>query len=287
MKKVKEVKSVYKNDVLNAIVYSIDVSKIVPNSAQPRTDFDITAITKLADSIRRYGLLQPLSVRKAGEAGDKYELVAGERRLRACKMLQMQSVPCIIVAATDETAAELALVENLLRENLNMFEQAKAFSVLSTQYRLTQEEIAAKMSLSQSAVANKLRLLRLTPEEQNAIIASSLTERHARALLRIILPSRRKEALEYIICNKLNVAESEKYVTELLSSGVSKKAPKREAAVYSSEKICSSIYKFISKIQKSCDKNLIVNRKSDDKNVIITLTVKKTSVPDVFRASST
>lgn len=273
MKKQKEFKSAYKNDAINAIIYSIETSKITPNSAQPRSEFDINAISKLADSIRRYGLLQPLSVRKTEGSAREYELVAGERRLRACKMLGMSQVPCIIINATDEISAELALVENLLRENLNMFEQARAFSALSSQFCLTQEEIAAKMSLSQSAVANKLRLLRLTQEEQKAILSSSLTERHARALLRITSPALRKQALEYIICNKLNVNESEKYISELISSP----EPKQKAteAPFTSEKICSSIYKFISKIQKSCDRNLIINRKSDEKCVVITLTVKK------------
>lgn len=273
MKKSKEFKSAYQNEGINAIIYSIDTEKIQPNSAQPRKEFDINAISKLADSIRRYGLLQPLSVRKP-HMSDNYELVAGERRLRACKMLGMSQVPCIIVNATDEISAELALVENLMRENLNIFEQAKAFSVLSSQYCLTQEEIAAKMSLSQSAVANKLRLLRLTSEEQEIILKSELTERHARALLRITAPQLRKQALEYIICNKLNVTESERYISDLISMPQTNAAHKNEQFL-SSEKICSSIYKFISKIQKSCDKNLIINRKSDDKCVTITLTVRK------------
>ena len=272
MKKSKEFKSAYKNEGINAVIYSIEISRIAPNPAQPRHEFDINAISKLADSIRRYGLLQPLSVRKTNDA--EYELVAGERRLRACKMLGMSCVPCIIINATDETSAELALVENLLRENLNMFEQAKAFSALSSQYCLTQEEIAVKTSLSQSAVANKMRLLKLTPDEQKTILASELTERHARALLRITSPSLRKQALEYIICNKLNVTESEKYISELISAPP-KKSREDSAPLYSSDKICSSIYKFISKMQKSCDKNLIINRRSDDKCVVITLTVKK------------
>ena len=274
MKKQKEIKSAYRDDQINALIYSIDISRIHPNSAQPRTEFDINAITKLADSIRRYGLLQPLSIRKANQNSSDYELVAGERRLRACKMLGMSKVPCIIIDASDETSAELALVENILRENLNMFEQAKAFAVLSSQYCMTQEEIAAKMSLSQSAVANKMRLLRLTNEEQKAILSSDLTERHARALLRITSQSMRTQALEHIICNKLNVVESEKYISQLIQE-----PPKQEAAepskAFTSDKICSNIYKFISKIQKSCNNNLIINRRSDDKCVVITLTVKK------------
>ena len=275
MKKAKEIKSAYRNDQINAVIYSIDTTRIHPNAAQPRTEFNINAITKLADSIRRYGLLQPLSVRKTSNNSSEYELVAGERRLRACKMLGMEQVPCIIIDATDETSAELALVENILRENLNMFEQAKAFSVLSTHYCLTQEEIAAKMSLSQSAVANKMRLLKLTQDEQKIILSSDLTERHARALLRITSQSLRQKALEHIICNKLNVTESEKYISELIQEPCATETKRQPEICFTSDKICSNIYKFISKIQKSCNNNLIINRRSDDKCVVITLTVRK------------
>ena len=274
MKKHKEIKNAYINEGINTLVYSINVKKIIPNPSQPRTSFDINAISKLADSIRRYGLLQPLSVRKCEQNSDSFELVAGERRLKACKMLGMESVPCIIINATAESSAELAIIENIIRQDLNMFEQARAFSLLSTRYGITQEEIAFKMSLSQSAVANKLRLLRLSEDEQRIILDSELTERHARALLRIVHPPLRKKALDYIICNKLNVNESEKYISELISSPQPTTSPKQDEKL-SSERICSSIYKFISKIQRSCDKNLVVNRRSDDKCVVITLTVKK------------
>lgn len=276
MKKSKEIKSAYKNENINTVIYSVEISQIVPNTAQPRNKFDINAITKLADSIRRYGLLQPLSIRKNSinsKNSPKYELVAGERRLRACKMLGMTQVPCIIVDASDETSAELAIIENTLRENLNMFEQAKAFSVLSTQFSLTQEEIAARMCLSQSAVANKMRLLRLSVEEQELVLSAELSERHARALLRIASPQDRKEALEYIICNKLNVNETEKYISSLIK-GEETTVKKEIHKTYTSGEICKNIYKFVAKMQKE-SKNLIINRKSDDKFVVITLTVRK------------
>lgn len=274
MKKQKEFKNVYADEAINTLVHSINISEIVPNPAQPRECFDVTAITKLADSIRKYGLLQPLSIRKPPNA-QHYELVAGERRLRACKMLGMEHVPCIIINATDEISAELALIENIIREDLNMFEEAQAFSILSTKYGMTQEEIALKMSLSQSAVANKLRLLKLTSKEQQLILSSSLTERHARALLRIADQSQRVQALNHIISHKLNVTESERYISSLIVAPCESSARTDTTENLTSDRICSSIYKFISKIQKSCNKNLIINRKSDDKYVIITLTVKK------------
>ena len=220
--------------------------------------------------------MQPLSVRKSGALGKnapKYELVAGERRFRACKMLGMDRVPCIVIDATDETSAELAIIENTLRENLNMFEQAEAFSALSSQFSLTQEEIAARMCMSQSAVANKMRLLRLGKDERETILSADLSERHARALLRIASCEERKAALEYIICNKLNVNETDKYISSLVS-GECAEQQKRVETVYTSDKICKNIYKFAAKMQKE-SKNLIINRKSDDKFVVITLTVRK------------
>jgi ParB family chromosome partitioning protein len=204
----------------------------------------------------------------------QYELIAGERRLRAAKMLGMCHVPCIIVEVDDAISAELALVENMLRENLNMFEQAAAFAHLSEKYNLTQEEIAAKMSLSQSAVANKIRLLKLSEDERQMILESDLTERHARALLRIPDDLIRSECLQTIIERKLNVSETDKYITCLLSQ--SPEPPKtQDLPRPSPEKLCTNIYKFINRMQVASGNYLIVNRRSDDKNVVITLTVRR------------
>ena len=135
-------------------VLQVRIDEIRPNRAQPRVDFDINAMIRLADSIRRYGILQPLSVRRSSEEGYQYELIAGERRLRAARSLGYFCVPCIVVEADEKMSAELAIIENLLREDLNMFEQAYGFRQLIDNYSMTQEEIARKVSLSQSAVAN-------------------------------------------------------------------------------------------------------------------------------------
>ena len=273
MKRQNKTRTMYAGESIGALVYMIEISNIVPNQSQPRAHFDENSIAKLADSIKQHGLLQPLSVRKLSNDG-KYELVAGERRLRACKMLGMDQIPCIVISASEESSAELAIIENLIREDLNMFEEAKAFHLLSSQHNLTQEEIAAKMSLSQSAVANKIRLLKFSENEQNAIIKSALTERHARALLRIQDTDKRKEALKHIISSKLNVTESEKYISSLIVAPQSE--PKQETdKTFTPDRICSNIYKFISRMQHSCGKNLIINRRSDDKCVVITLTVRK------------
>ena len=200
-------------------VLQIKTDSIRPNRSQPRAEFDQNSIIRLADSIRRYGILQPLTVRPS-DPDDiyEYELIAGERRLRAAKMLGYLTVPCVIMEVTDETSAELAMIENLLRENLNMFEQAYGFKKLIENHHLTQEEVARRLSMSQSAVANKLRLLRLSYEEQRLILESGLTERHARAVLRIDRPQQRLFALRYAAENKLTVQALEEYIESALCS---------------------------------------------------------------------
>ncbi len=212
-------------------VVQIKTDDIRPNRAQPRADFDQNAIIRLADSIRRYGILQPLTVRVSDpEDIYGYELIAGERRLRAAKMLGYLTVPCVIMEVSEQVSAELAIIENLLRENLNMFEQAYGFRKLIENHHLTQEEVARRMSLSQSAVANKLRLLRLSYEEQRLILESGLTERHARATLRLDDPEQRTEAIRKISENKWNVQATEQYIEELLEADHADQNQKQRAA---------------------------------------------------------
>ena len=197
----------------------LPVAQIKPNRAQPRKRFDTNTMIRLADSVRRYGVLQPLTVRRPQNAvGDGcYELIAGERRLRAAKLAGLTQVPCILTEVDDHLSAELAIIENLLREDLNMFEQAKAFGRLIVQFSFTQEQVARKMSMSQSAVANKLRLLRLSEKEQALILENDLTERHARALLRISDPEKRVQTIQKIAAEHVNVSSTEEYVDKLLS----------------------------------------------------------------------
>ncbi len=213
-------------------VVQIKTDDIRPNRAQPRAEFDQNAIIRLADSIRRYGILQPLTVRRTEDEDDSYsyELIAGERRLRASKMLGYLTVPCIIMETTAQVSAELAIIENLLREDLNMFEQAYGFKKLIENHHLTQEEVARRMSMSQSAVANKLRLLRLSYEEQKIILETGLTERHARALLRLDGSSKRMAAIHYVSERKMNVQETEKYIEELLGRREHPERSEKEAA---------------------------------------------------------
>ena len=209
-------------------IVRISADRIIPNHAQPRKLFDEDAILRLADSIRRYGLLQPLSVRRLcfrdGERGS-YEIVAGERRFRAATLIGMEYIPCIIISADDRTAAELALIENIQREGLSMFEQAGAIAALIDIYSLTQEQIAAHLSASQSYVANKLRLLKLSEQERELITEGRLTERHARACLKIKDEDMRISVIEHVIAHGLNVSATEEYIDRKLCMLSEKRVP--------------------------------------------------------------
>lgn len=201
----------------------LDAKKILPNRAQPRIEFKTEEIKELADSIRENGLLQPISVRRLSQ--NKYELISGERRLRAFNYLNIDKVPCILLECDDEQSSVFALIENLQRSNLNAFEEAEAIYKLMKKLDVTQEEIAKRLGKRQSTVANKLRILKLTEEERKKIIESNLTERHARALLKLKEEKERKQALDYIILKRLNVQQSEDFINKLLEN---KDKPKRE-----------------------------------------------------------
>ncbi|MCI7126021.1 MAG: ParB/RepB/Spo0J family partition protein [Agathobaculum sp.] len=194
----------------------VRVSDIARNPNQPRKYFDPEAIAQLAESIRQYGVLNPLTVRRIPDGG--FELVAGERRLRAARVAGLTEVPCLVISADSKDSSAIALVENLQRRDLDFFEEAGGFRRLIEQYGLTQEEAARKVGKTQSAVANKLRLLRLSPQNMELIRSANLTERHARALLRLESEEDRIAATNYIIEHDLNVGRSEQYIESLLGA---------------------------------------------------------------------
>ena len=188
--------------------------QLEPNPVQPRRIFDEEALSELSESIRVYGILNPLTVRlRQG----RYELVAGERRLRAAQLAGLREVPCILLDVNMEDAGLIALVENLQRRDLDFVEEAEGLSQLIRMFGMSQEEAARRIGKSQSAVANKLRLLRLGDEMLSALRDNGLSERHGRALLRLKDEEQRREALEHIIENGLTVAASDRYIDELLS----------------------------------------------------------------------
>ena len=207
-------------------VLDLPVDDIRPNPAQPRRDFQPEELAELAQSISQVGVLQPLSVRRTPQG---WELIAGERRLRAAKLAGLTHVPCLNVEADDDTSALLALVENLQRKDLDVWEEAAALRRLIDRYHLSQEEAARRVGKSQSAVANKLRLLKLPPDVIRTLRANQLSERHARALLRLDAPELQRSALDHIISRGLNVAQAEAYVERLAQPAPT---PRRAAPVY-------------------------------------------------------
>lgn len=206
-------------------VVLIETSLIIPNRSQPRVTFSDEELSSLADSISENGILQPINVRKCGV---NYEIVSGERRLRAAKLCGLESVPCIIIDVDDEKSAVLALIENIQRRDLSYFEEAVAIEKLISYYGLTQEEAASRLGKAQSTIANKLRLLKFTDAERNLLIKGNISERQARALIRLDDPKMRVRALGQIIMDRLNIEQSEKLVETMLSdktSEVQKKKP--------------------------------------------------------------
>ena len=193
----------------------LPIDEIRPNPNQPRKTFDDEGLEELADSIRQVGLIQPLVVRRMP---DGYELVAGERRLRACKLLHMREVPCLVEETmVDQESAMVALIENLQRENLHYLEEAECYAQLILSYNLTQEELATRLGKSQSAVANKLRVLRLAPEVKDAMLEARMTERHARALLKLRNEKTQLQVIEKVKNRSLSVKDTEKLVEKTLN----------------------------------------------------------------------
>lgn len=195
-------------------VVMLELSSLQPNKSQPRIDFNDAAIKSLAESIKENGILQPICVRRTGAL---YEIISGERRARAAKIVGMEEVPCIIMSVDDEQSAVLALIENIQRKDLSYFEEALAMEKLITVYGLTQEVAAERLGKAQSTVANKLRLLRFTDAERTLMINGNLSERQARALIRIPEPHIRITVLERIIAGKLNLEQTEKLVNDVLA----------------------------------------------------------------------
>lgn len=202
-----------KEKVINRVV-SVPIEAIVPNPAQPRRVFELGELNCLSESIIENGILQPLTVRMNYKG--EYELISGERRLKAAKIAKFEEVPCIVLETDGKQSAVYALIENIQRQNLNYFEEALAIKNLITEWGITQEEAAKRLGKAQSTIANKLRLLKLTEEQQGKILEQGLSERHARALLSINNPQMIDKAIYYIGQKRLNVKETEKYVETLL-----------------------------------------------------------------------
>ena len=193
-------------------VIQIPIEDLVPNRFQPRVSFDEKALNDLARSIKQHGIIQPLVVRRLG---DKYEIIAGERRYKAAQIAGLISVPGIVTDANDESSAEIALVENVQREDLSSIEEAKSYKNILDKSDMTQEELAKRMGLSQSAVSNKLRLLNLNDDVQEALMQGRISERHARSLLTIDNPDTQSNMLQRVLDERLTVKQLDDEIKKL------------------------------------------------------------------------
>jgi len=256
-------------------VLYIPVNNILPNPEQPRREFEPASLRELAESIRTYGVLQPLTVRRKGST---YELVAGERRLRAAKLAGEREVPCILLRVDIAEAAILALVENLHRRDLDFVEEAEGLARLIHVHGFSQEKAAKCIGKSQSAVANKLRILRLPPDQLSAIRAFGLTERHARAMLRILDDSLRGRVLDEVVRNGWNVAQTEAYIDALFTAEKKPAAEKRGGQIYALRDIrlfLNSVARGAELMRKS-GIDAQVGRSETDSDIILTIQIPKT-----------
>ena len=238
---------------------------IRPNPAQPRRVFQEEALSELADSIRQHGILQPLSVRRTGGG---YELIAGERRLRAAKMAGLSEIPCIVMTMDDRESGLAAMVENLQRQDLDFVEEAKGISRLMSDWSMSQEQTARMLGKSQSAIANKLRILRHSDQVLSALREHNLTERHGRALLKLPTEEEKLAAIREIVRQGMSVARAEKYIQELLDGR--QKSPQRVNV----GAFLNSLNQSLAKIQLSGISAVSERRETEDK-ILLTITIPK------------
>ena len=246
-------------------VVFLPIRSIRPNPNQPRKVFQPEALDELADSIRRHGILQPLSVRRVGI---NYELIAGERRLRAAQLAGMTDVPCILMSMDDKESSMAAMVENLQRQDLDFIEEAWGIQRLLTAYGMSQEQAARLLGKSQSSVANKLRILKHSEEILLQLRQAGLTERHARALLKLRSDAEKSAAIAEIARQSMSVARAEAYIDALLA------APKETPRKANVGSFLNSLTQSLQKIQLS-GIPAVSERRETDSQIVLTITIPK------------
>ena len=261
-----------KGEFFSSRVRYISLNQLRPNPQQPRRSFDEDSLSELAESIRSYGILQPLTVRRQGTG---YELVAGERRLRAAAMAGLREVPCLVAQVGEEDSALLALMENLQRRDLDCWEEAEALSRLSARYGLSQEEAARRLGRSQPAVANKLRLLRLPEDVRNLLRENGLTERHERALLRLQDQEVQRRAAGDKVRRQMKVAPAEAHVEQRLQED--RTTPPRGRSTY----IIKDVRLFLNSVERgvrlmqSAGVGAEVGRRDTEEEILQTIHIPK------------
>lgn len=236
------------------------------NPAQPRKIFRHDALAELANSIREHGILQPLSVRRVGNG---YELIAGERRLRAAQMVGLAEIPCIVMSMDARESGMAAMIENLQRQDLDFIEEAFGISMLMQNWSMSQEQVAQLLGKSQSAIANKLRLLRHSAQVLDAIRTAALTERHARALLRLGSDEEKLATIETISRQGMSVARAESFITSLLATRDEKSAPRANVSAF-----LNTLTQSLARIQ-SCGVPVVSERRETEQEIRVTITIPK------------
>lgn len=222
-------------------IVHINIEEVVPNQYQPRTVFDEEKINELAQTLRTHGMIQPIVVRKLAEK--QYELIAGERRLRAAKQLEWKTIPAIIRTLTDTETASIALIENIQREQLTVIEEAHAYKKLIQLHSLTQEALAQRLGKSQSTIANRLRLLNLPAQVQDALLNKKILERHARALMKLKEEDEQLQFLQRIIDEGLNVRETDELINDYLKGEKPKRVSRQRQWVSKDIRIATNTIK--------------------------------------------
>ena len=265
-------------------IIQVPLSKIMPNPYQPRKEFESEALSELADSIRQYGVLQPLLV--APGKGDTYILIAGERRLRASTMAGLGTVPVIVSEYTTQQIAEIALIENLQRKDLHYLEEAEGYEKLLTIFHLTQEAMAIRVGKKQSTIANKLRLLKLPIFVRNVLHDSELTERHARVLLKLEDEETQREVLQKVLKDRLNVKQTEALVEKTLKEAGKLNRKKPRLVIVNDVRIYLNSIKEVMEAVKTSGIPSSMEQDMDGDDVVVTLrikNVKKRKDPNVIK----
>ena len=265
-------------------ILQVPLSKIVPNPYQPRKEFESEALSELADSIRQYWVLQPLLV--APVMGDNYILIAGERRLRASTMAGLGTVPVIVSEYTTQQIAEIAMIENLQRKDLHYLEEAEGYEQLVNTFHLTQESMAVRVGKKQSTIANKLRLLRLSPSIRAMLHESDLTERHARVLLKLENEETQKAVLKKVLKEHLNVRQTEALVEKTLKEEGRENKKKPRIVIVNDVRIYLNSIKEVMQTVKESGIPSSMEQEMDGDDVVVTLrikNVKKRKDPNVMK----
>lgn len=253
-------------------VVQLNVNDIFPNRQQPRTIFNDEKIVDLANSIKEHGVIQPIIVRKVDEG---YELIAGERRFRATKSLEIDKIPAIIREYDDVTTASVAIIENIQREDLTSIEEAFAYRQLMNLHQITQAELSTQVGKSQSTIANKIRLLNLTQEVQDAILERKISERHARTLLSVKQEELQIKLLKIVVEKGLNVAQTEKLIEDYLVPKEKKQKATTITKIPKNFKLAMNTFNQAAQMVEKTGMNIKTQTEETDEAYVITISLKK------------